>query len=1489
MPENPNEKLESGKLNSVNAELIEFGLKLDEFEKNKKLDPHVAMGTIMDWTREIFANYPGKWFEGNVKDFYKLVVRAGILGANLGDSKGATEYVRSCSKILFEKHYDKKDPKRDRALGTLLERAKDKYGLPFMVDFKWLGETAITALGLNLIGAERLGKTADEAQYYDFFKKIDSLAVGVLKYAPSGVEQEEPYAKHKVLAAFAAYFYRGLLQNTDIADELKDKALAYNQKLVEGIPGLNVEKRGFLAQETGAQLEKKAVKRKISPEEKEKREANLQAKLLKELLETGPEVAKAQLSKISLLGDLSVMVLHPAKRGNVLFDLDVIKKNLVAHYKAKNYDGKTPFDLEKSIEEESGRDRYFSDLFSEAKKAAVSPKNYDVPYIDMLRILADNREAMSTDQLAKAGFAIAHIERQKGDYMSARGLMAKLLHRHIETAKGKLSEEEKEDCRKKSEEETSKHMRELLSDGKIKRNFTESFKDGFRKDKNREPTQQEISAGYERYTVALFNAQFEISSDMNLAGASLSKKYIDTANMTPLELKVYREFYDSVNPDKTNTLSDEGVRTYKNIGNFLAEMAIMGAAAVATGGISAIAGKVGKMAMNIGRIAKAIDKAKVLPSAVKYIARATFAAGKVVGQAYTFHEVRTILGNTLLGKEDKTIARVFQEGGTAEAFAELAPEIAMFGVARIGHGLINYFRMSKEARALAVFARANPEHTRLVGRIFEAAGSKTPKEAIARLKQFLADASVPDAVKSNIRTAIEDVEALGRKYALRVERIADPAARKIGIFLLRDFQFDALAMLSGEKTKETIDSFYGRTSEQGDTALADQILHAYIGAAVFGGAFRLGGRLVGRLTLSKEDISYITSKVPVEMRGRVEVALKGSNMAKEGLKFETPEAVPSERDTGKGPTALDKLRGTPQWKRTLVEIAAAVSAVFSGGKAEAKVEFSERTPMVEKFSPEKLPPLKDLSLNPKNVVLSPENGGKIGEADVGFSKRIFSVSQESLLTEMRAKNANPELVDAISTASNSIPVEFRPFVRFVPYFSENGTPTFYLTIDSQGVAEFTKNHDKIVMKLVRDSGVDLGELNRAGLTQDIIATYCLLWLLSKIPIVGIAIKPLLSLYTGGLKYLWNKAKPQLKKGKNWTLGTSDANETAPEFPALDSILDELGDLKSELSPASRESLADYYNDLMKILKAGKYNDFDKAKNLFKNIIKGRALDLINDDIADSITGKRNKAREDETTMKEKITLDNEIINLEKKVERIKALKWRIVEGAFNNRTNVSGVDFSSIETSIETRLASIDIPESDKDEIRKSMKDLFDSFKQNDSRVIEEVWLLLFEPLYKRSEGIAGNGKIAPDKIADPNGYEVYVAAKKFFDSYRLAQHNFIAKAGSSTSPLRKAMNLPNRIRNPYARRAVSFAIRLALVIGLTVAVDRAAPYVVETGVKWVGKGILKLLLPDAYDFFIGDDDDKKDGKKNDGKETPSKKDGEKKTEKKTRTAPKIR
>ena len=1475
------EKLENIEKNgqSPAAEIAEFRAKLVKLETDGVVDISRTAESIEIQTREMLDQYPGKWSQKDISDMYDLIKTAGLFYVNTLRIRytDAINYVRKYSKRLYTEHFDSKKATPD--FREKLNYAKDKFDFTFKLDFKWLGADALAHMIAVRKVVFNFGRDATDLSFTDTFQNLtlyrfNDYVKQIFDKAPSSATKIA-YGKEKIIAALSIAFYLGALKNKNIRDENKTLALQYNQSIVEKIPGLFGAKRLLVADTTGKTLTIKRSKRKetVAPKEAEDTIS------FDEGLEDFPDVARAQINKLSLLSELASLSM-PGKNINAAkFSLANIQRALLGYYKPKpeekntddlmskffswvkneKYDGKTPFDLERAIREESIKNYALASLLTESnkfigkyKKRAGRLFSKKIPYLNFVSILLANKSAMSMDYIRKAGFAISVIQREEGKFLDSRAIMARLIQSHILEAKGKLTETEKFACKQKAEMDTAKHMREYLSDGRQRETFIKNYEKAFFDENKRMPTPFETENASRANVAFLFNATFALSYDSHLVSASLSSKFMAKdvlSKMDPLDKEVYQKFYESVQPDGEG-LSDENWKTYKNIGTFIVELGII----AASGGIAGFAGKgAGLLLGAISKGTKLVQVLNKLPMALQHLRHFTVFSIETATEVYTFSETQTLLGNAILGRDEKTITELFSEGKTEEAMLKVASQMPMFAAFKFGHAVSRYFSMTKKGQNIFDYALKNPQYKSLVNEVFAAVGSKSPAQAISRLKNILTKGGLPSEIKLVVEESIGHFDGIASKYSVLIKSGAlDPASKKVALWLLRDLQFDALAMFFGEKAGSLIAE--GKEQHQVDSNIIDQVCHAYFRAAALGGGLRLGGGLVSRLTLSKEDISYITSNAPAKLRPRIERALRSTTMANEGLQLETP-VVENVREIGTGRPVLDTLRKTPAWKKTLAEIAVAISAVLDGGKSVSALV--ERTAIVETLPGKELPPLKEVSANSKNVVLTPEGGGKVGEASAEASGKIFSTPQEALLAKVRAdgrakEGLNLKVLNGLSGVSNSLH-EFNPFVRFIPYFDKTGNLVFHTAIDSDGLAKAAEDpkNKATLTKMAGQAGLDV---HQAGVISGLFWTYVILWGLSKLPIIGLVFKPIFSMYSGllkgGLSLAWNKGRPLAKRTGEFVFSDETKHkklEEIAEFPQLDLILDELGDLKGELSLLSRQSLVELYEKLQtEILKGVKYTDQAKAKNLFKNIIKDRALDLLTGDLAAKIGEKEGKLKD--STYKEATPLKADISALKEKMDRIEVLRWVIAKNMLANRTDAASLDFSKIEDVVNAKLTAAGVEESYKTQILDAIKNMIASFKKDNPRISEELWLALFEPQYGKSLEIAGDSKPIPNRTASAKEFELYTAAREFLKLYRKTKHDFDSHVGHTESSLRKVLNLPNKIKNPVARRSANIVIRASLVLALAIGVDRAAPYIVS----FLGAGIAKIFTPDLYDAYKG-------------------------------------
>ncbi|MCK9185994.1 hypothetical protein M0P48_00970 [Candidatus Gracilibacteria bacterium] len=1437
---------------NIDKNISVLGDKLNKLQADSERNFEKNFKDILKSTTALFENNPNKWQKEQVKSVHAFVTNLGVLIAQKYGTSVASAYVKDFLKKLFDR-VDQKEftSEDDRVFITTLTQEKENYRFAHYIEASWLGEDGFRKM--NAINAliSKWGKTIsskknsqDPLKNFDYIfsnlrdKWLDEYVAQVLDSAPESKKVAD--ADKKIKANFVINFYESVRGNSEIGDAEKRKVLELSESISNQIPGVLDQQRYFAAEKTGEKLEgKKRKGSKVARNE-----------ALDERLENLSEIAKTQIGKLSLLSKIAELSMPSEKLNAAKASLADVQAVLLNYYKT-DAKGKTPFDLENALIEESKSNSALASLFSESIKfiGKYIEKEKEIPYLDELSIMLHNKSAMSTNRLRQAGFAISVLQREEGNFVESRVTMSRLIETHLLKAKDKLTDEEKTSCRQKAENDTAKQLRGYLASAKQQELFVESFKRDFLNENRRMPTDEETLVANRANVAFLFNTVFAINYDSHLVSASLSSKYMTRdilSNMTPFDKEVYKKFYESVAPD--GGLSDENNRTYNNIANFVGELALL----YASGGMAVFVG--GKALSLIGGISKATKLAQLLnkmPKALQYVRRFTVFSTEVAVEAYTFSEVHTVLGNEVFDREGKTLTELFLEGKTEEAGLKLAAEMPMFAFFKFGHIVCRYFNMTDAGKALFNYALKNPKYKNLVSEVFAAVGSKSPANALARLKNILGREGLPNEIKTVVQESVRHFDGLASKYSELIKNTAlDSTSKKVAVWLLRDLQFDALAMFFGEKARSSIAD--GAEQAQVDANLIDQVIHAYISAGAMGGGLRLGGKLIGRLTLSMKDISYITSTVPAKIRSRVSEALRNTTMAKEGLELGNQEPVRNVSDVMSGRTTLDRFRGTPRWKQVLLEMGVAISAVLSGGKADIK-------PVEEiEIVAEKLPGLKELSPDSKNVVITAEGGGKVGEASPEVLQKIASTSQKDLVADARAeleqrggRKEDIALLDAVAKVPEALGV-FSPFIKFVPYFTDAGNLAWYTAVDAEGLGKFTenpKNRDAL-NEMAKKAGLENQVLQASFVGSYIFGVLPTIWLIlgaaSLLPIVGIVFKPIFSGYTKFLKaafgFTVKQVAPLAGKAGKFILASEGAKEKITEFAPLDTILNGIGELKRVLAQSELDELDAMYKNMQKEAVKVKYGDQAKAKNLISGVIQRHAIDILAKKFPLLIAAKNAQIANPATPEADKITLRNEVKALNANVEAVEIQKWVNAKDILENRTNVVGLDFSRISALVQEKLNATNLTPTEKAQVSDYIQQLLEAFKNGDPRAVEAVWLILFKPLYDNSR--IGIGATVPDRITAPAEFEIYQAKRRFRALYESIQARYDAPPADGGNKFIKAVDyLPNKIPNPTARRIASGALRLALVLGGLVLADAILEPIVDT----VGGAILEGIKPDFW------------------------------------------
>lgn len=845
---------------------------INEAEQAPAKDLKDRLSYIRVFTGNLFKNNPGKWSEEEVQSVYSLAKRVGVLGA--GDNVvTATEYVRSVIKELAKKS-------TDDSFKAKLKYETTHFSFSRQIDYSWLEESALNELNSTNKMLYDWGKTVTPDNFEHVFSNLrdswlDQYVQKVLTKAPNGTEKNVAFARGKIKANLAFNFYAGLIPNPRIGLAEKKQVLDLNVSIVDTMPGLFGEKRTLVAEATGAQLEgekgkvgAKGEKKFRGPRTTSERVSEREHKGVsvasvnsddvvlfdyKESAEVQlemPDTMKVQLNSIALIHDLASMLLKGGKielaiSNRVTAYLNDLQNDLVEYYKGEDYDGKTPFDLEKELLPIMSGNR-FKEFVNATNKIALSPaKTGKMDYRAELLKLLSGKSLADMDEVKKAGFAIAWMERHVfEDHKSARELMVKLLHKDVMAAREKLSPEVKEQLYEKAYNDARRSITSMFSDSEIRENFRANFKIRFLKDNFVSPTDSQIDEAYGRFFSFNFETKHLELYDNYLTLAAFSDKYMK-APVSGVDKAIYDEFCDSTDPNNDFfKLSDEGRAVLSGITK---EVVIMAVAMILTAGV-------GFAARAAATAVRALSMMKNASKFVRYAAEAAMYTGTVTAEAATFYDVNalahgeaTIAGTLLIDKDWR------------KAGVMLASEMPMFMLLGGAHYAAGFAKtMSGEAKALMAAAKKYPKYAKEIKDVLALAKS-SPKKAIQAMESALAKGGLPKEVAQRFTRVIDDVSILSDRYRGVLGKISDPFAQKAIGVLVVNLNFEAAAIMLGTYLKEKIHPTDGSEAISAEERGAIEAVllewgKSYLMAAGFKTAFGAVGKLAKKVPAVLERV-----------------------------------------------------------------------------------------------------------------------------------------------------------------------------------------------------------------------------------------------------------------------------------------------------------------------------------------------------------------------------------------------------------------------------------------------------------------------------------------------------------------------------------------------------------------------------------------------------------------------------------------------------------
>ena len=863
-----------------------------EEDPNQKTEQQLH--DLMNAANNVFRSNPGKWPVGLVENTYTLIKKVGIIAAGYDEATGV-KFVRLSAAILLN-HLPIND--ENKPLVHILLYDKTNFNFVREIKYEWLGAKGMAKLEKIGVKLYELAGTLSEGRFSNSFAGLtesgfDAYTDEILGIDPKS-EDRTTDARSKILLGLIQYFHSGLIRNPNVSIENKKKVLEFNKIVLDKVPGLFADKRVALAEGVGIGLKDvKGKKRKVLDtrlaserlSQKEHEYVSVESltpddvvvfdyKESDEKVLAMPEIMKVQLNSIALIGDLATGYWNHEggekglEQGQFAIQaLDNVQKDLVNYYRDPKYDGKTPFKLSERLKAAMS-----IKAFGEIKNLAYSSRISDVPYRSALLNLVDGKPLADMDEVKKAGLAVAWLQRNKfDDFMSARGLMAKLLHKDVMMARENLPEDVQKKLYGDAYTDASRFMRNLLADGDHMNTFRANFPVVFKNEFGRSPTDAEIDDGAKKHLSALFESQHMFLYDAYLTWAALSRQYIDSSKMAGVDKDIYAEFCKSVDPDGGSFRLDD--RAKVTLVPIMREIAIMALSFGAAWAVSAAA----RGAIGLVRGASLFQKTTTMAKLAKYSAEAAMFTGKVAAEAGAFYDTDAVLH----GRE--TIIGTALEGEGWKASKMLAADMPMFAGLNIVGGLLKFLKMGAEGKVLMKYAAKNTQHAKAIEGIF-ALAKKSPMKAIEAMKSLIQNGGklakggvLPSEVLESFGRTIQEIELITEQYRGIIEKITDPRIRDIVGKLVIELNFDAAAIVIGEYAKENIRS---EDRPKVEATLLNRYKNAYLTAGVFKAVFGGLGKLAEKLP------DAVERALPKAMRERIFKSYqnsKGEFIGRDGL------------------------------------------------------------------------------------------------------------------------------------------------------------------------------------------------------------------------------------------------------------------------------------------------------------------------------------------------------------------------------------------------------------------------------------------------------------------------------------------------------------------------------------------------------------------------------------------------------------------------------
>jgi len=556
-----------------------------------------------------------------------------------------------------------------------------------------------------------------------------------------------------------------------------------------------------------------------------------------------PENMKVQLNSIALIKDFaSGYWNHKGNASNAHFAtgfLAPIEKDLVKYYKTQKEDDETPFDLTGKLTTLMSSHPVFSKVINYVNDPYSEVK--DAPYLAELRSLLSGKQVNNLDELKRAGYSMAWIYRNKfDDYMSARGMMANLLHKDIMEAREHLDPKAMSELSERAHDDANRYMRKLLIGKEHMETFRKNFPIAFQKQYKRLPTEAEITSASQRHIKALEDAQYQFLYDIYLSGAALTK--MDPSKMSAIDKEIYGEYMKSEDPHGgVFRLDDRSKKTIYPMMEFIAEMAVgFGAAAVVAKGAGLLINTVRglKLFKDAGLIARVVTETVMFTM-------------KIGAEALAFHDTPAAIFDR------KTILETaFKDGKWEDAGLMLASESQMFLGFGILHPALQFLKSGKVAKLLMAYAAKNTYHKKVIDTVLELAKS-SPAKAKALMESLVKNGGklekgmkpLPKEVLDLFQDGLKDIYLITGRYQKIINKIGDPDFRKVADLLLTDLQFDALAIMFGEAAKHKI--LPQEDANFANETLVDMYKKAFLTAGVFKAVFGGVGKLFRKVSEAK--------------------------------------------------------------------------------------------------------------------------------------------------------------------------------------------------------------------------------------------------------------------------------------------------------------------------------------------------------------------------------------------------------------------------------------------------------------------------------------------------------------------------------------------------------------------------------------------------------------------------------------------------------------